>query len=299
MASNKTEHKFGGSWTKTKLEVLRKYLLAYAKIVNGKYFKTAYIDAFAGIGYIKNKKISFQENLFGDEIYSDEEIQEYIKGSAKISLEIEPQFDKYIFIELESSKADELKNNILNEHSDISKKINIRNEDSNKVLLELCDKDWSKHRAIVFLDPYAMEAEWSTIEAIAKTEAIDLWILFPLGVSVNRLLMKNRNDIPENWSNELDKLFGTHDWYDEFYKVSTQNTLFGNEETIDKTADFKKIADFYIKRLGTIFAGVVEKPLYLYNSTNNPIFLLCFASGNPKGSSTAIKIAKDIIGKTQ
>lgn len=89
--------------------------------------------------------------------------------------------------------------------------------------------------------------------------------------------MKNRNDIPENWSNELDSSFGTHDWYDEFYKVSTQNTLFGNEETIDKTADFKKIADFYIKRLGTIFAGVVEKPLYLYNSTNNPIFLLCFA----------------------
>lgn len=59
------------------------------------------------------------------------------------------------------------------------RKLISRNEDSNKVLLELCDKDWSKHRAIVFLDPYAMEAEWSTIEAIAKTEAIDLWILFP------------------------------------------------------------------------------------------------------------------------
>jgi len=297
MASSKKGHKFGGGWTKTKLEVLKKYLVAYTTILKKTPYKIAYIDAFAGIGYIKNKKINQEENLFGDEIYTDEEVQEYIKGSAKISLEVEPQFDKYIFIELEPSKAAELETTIKNDHQDMVKKIHIRNEDSNKVLTELCNKDWKSHRALVFLDPYAMEAEWSTIEAIAKTEAIDLWILFPLGVSVNRLLMKNGSEIPENWSNELDKLFGTHEWYDEFYKVSVQNTLFGDEEVIDKTANFKKIADFYIKRLGTIFAGVVEEPLYLYNSMNNPIFLLCFASGNKKGSVPAIKIAKDIIGK--
>ncbi len=40
---------------------------------------------------------------------------------------------------------------------------------------------------------------------------------------------------------------------------------------------------------------VPEKPLLLRNSKNNPLYLLCFASGNPKGAKTAIKIAQDIL----
>ena len=43
----------------------------------------------------------------------------------------------------------------------------------------MCDKDWSLHRAVLFLDPYGMQVEWATIEAVAKTKAIDLWLLFP------------------------------------------------------------------------------------------------------------------------
>jgi hypothetical protein len=31
------------------------------------------------------------------------------------------------------------------------------------------------------------------------------------------------------------------------------------------------------------------------NSKNNPLYLLCFASGNPMGAKTAIKIAQDIL----
>jgi len=292
-------HKFGGDWTKTKLEVLSKYLSAYTTILK-KYptYKIAYIDAFAGTGTIKNKNMNKSDDgLFADEIYSDEEMQEYIKGSATISLSIKPQFDKYIFIEIEPNKAKILQDVIENEFNDLKEKVLIENKDSNIVLRDLCKKDWQKHRALVFLDPFAMEAEWETIEAIGNTRAIDLWILFPLGVSVNRLLMKKRDEIPENWSNALDKLFGNHDWYHEFYETKVNQTLFEEEEITYKTATFDKIADFYIKRLKTIFAGVLEEPLYLYNSTNNPLFLLCFAAGNPKGSKTAIKIAREIIGK--
>ena len=41
---------------------------------------------------------------------------------------------------------------------------------------DLCHKDWSSHRAVLFLDPYGMQVEWTTIEAIARTGAIDLWL---------------------------------------------------------------------------------------------------------------------------
>jgi hypothetical protein len=56
-----------------------------------------------------------------------------------------------------------------------------------------------------------------------------------------------------------------------------------------------EISKFIIKRLKLIFPGVAENPLLLHNSKNNPLYLLCFASGNEKGSKTAIKIAQDIL----
>jgi hypothetical protein len=35
---------------------------------------------------------------------------------------------------------------------------------------------------VLFLDPYGMQVDWTTIEAIARTKAIDLRVLFPLGI---------------------------------------------------------------------------------------------------------------------
>ena len=43
-----------------------------------------------------------------------------------------------------------------------------------------------------------MQVQWDTMKAIAETKAIDLWILFPLGVAVNRLLKKDGN-IEDSW----------------------------------------------------------------------------------------------------
>ena len=54
-----------------------------------------------------------------------------------------------------------------------------------------------------------MQVQWpTTIEAIANTKAIDLWILFPLGQAVNRLLPKKR--LPEEpYAKRLTSIFGT------------------------------------------------------------------------------------------
>lgn len=295
MAQNKQLNKFGGNWTAIKLEVLKKYLSAYATILRKTGYKFAYIDAFAGTGYIKNKSKKQQKK--SQLINYDNEAKEYIKGSVKIALESKPKFDKYIFIELDEKKVFELSKMIENEHPELLKNIKIENDDANKVIQKLCSRNWSKHRAVLFLDPFGMEVEWSTIKAIAKTQAIDLWILFPLGISVNRMLMKRRDEIPQEWSDSLDKIFGTHDWFNLFYTKQRQETLFGVQEEIKKTANFDKIATYYIKRLKEVFSGVIENPMYLYNSTNNPIFLFCFASGNERGSKVAIKIAREIIEK--
>ena len=139
-----------------------------------------------------------------------------------------------------------------------------------------------------------MQVEWSTIESIAKTEAIDLWILFPLGVAVNRLLRRN-GPPPESQAKALTRIFGTEDWQEAFYPQRTVRTLFGEEEMQIKEADFDKIGQYFVDRLKTVFTKVADNPLPLLNSRNNPLYLLCFAAGNPRGADTAVKIAQNIL----
>ena len=58
-----------------------------------------------------------------------------------------------------------------------------------------------------------------------------------------------------------------------------------------KIADFRSITNFFVERLGELFPYVAPNPLYLYNSQNTPLYLLCFASHN----ETARKIAQHIL----
>jgi hypothetical protein len=59
-----------------------------------------------------------------------------------------------------------------------------------------------------------------------------------------------------------------------------------------KTASFTAISAFMVERLGTIFAGVCEKPIVLANSRGAPLYSLCFAVSNPNGKNAALKIAE-------
>jgi hypothetical protein len=79
------------------------------------------------------------------------------------------------------------------------------------------------------------------------------------------------------------------------FRFSLNYCLFGTQNVFVKEANFDSIGKYFVSRLKTIFAGVAENPLPLRNSKNVPIFLLCFAASNPKGASTAVKIAQDIL----
>ena len=288
------EQQFGGNWTEEKLERVRKYLVAYVKIMSNHPFKFAYIDAFAGTGYRELQIGSPQNgNLYKD--FIDDDFENYADGSARIALRIEPSFNKYIFIEKTKKRFDQLQ--LLKEEFPEKKdKIEFKEIDANEFITDLCNnRNWKYHRAVIFLDPFGMEVKWSTIEAIARTKAIDLWYLFPLGVGVNRLLKKEITEIPDIWEKKLNEIFGTDAWRDFFYKKKSTKTLFGTEDSIVKDADFNNIKNFFIERLKTIFIEVSDNPLLLKNSKNNPLYLLCFAASNPKGAKTAVKIAQDIL----
>jgi three-Cys-motif partner protein len=260
------------------------------------FFKFAYIDAFAGIGYRELEKTSGEEGALYPELV-DEDFENYADGSARIALQIEPEFLKYIFIEKTKGRIEKLEK-LKEDFPEKAHKIMLIHADANSYITDLCTNyNWKYHRAVMFLDPFGMQVSWDTIKAIAQTKAIDLWYLFPLGVGVNRLLKREIKEIPGSWAKKLDDIFGTPGWRDVFYSTKTVTTLFGEKTVTEKDADFKKISDFFVERLQAIFKGVADNPKLLRNSKNNPIYLLCFASGNPKGAKTAIKIAQDILGK--
>jgi three-Cys-motif partner protein len=290
------QHEFGGNWTDEKLLRIRKYLTAYATILKKRKYKFAYIDAFAGTGYRENK--AKDENVEQLSFFNQTEIKEiesYSEGSARIALQINPSFDKYIFIEKSKkhfSDLQKLKDNFPAK----AKQIEFVNANANEYLLDRCNNfKWQNHRAVLFLDPYGMQVGWETIKAIANTEAIDLWYLFPLGIGLNRLLKKDHKSIPDSWKSKINDILGTDQWEKTFYSDVEVQTLFGNQTAKEKNTDFIKISNFVVERLESIFPGVARNPMLLRNSRNNPLYLLCFASGNPRGAKTAVKIAQDVL----
>lgn len=286
---------FGGDWTEDKLNRIRKYLGAYATIMSKyDFFQFSYIDAFAGAGYrtVINDSTEESNSLLLPELI-EPETKKFFDGSARIALEVSPKFNQYIFIEKDESNIFEL-NKLKNDFIDLN--IQIINSDANTYLNKLCtETNWKRNRAVLFLDPYGMQVPWNTIKLIAQTQAIDMWYLFPL-MAVNRLLKKD-GQIKDSHRDNLDQIFGSDDWFQTFYETRGEQDLFGQYSNIQKTADGESIGDYFVKRLKTIFYGVADNPLILSNSKSSPLYLLCFASSNPKGSTTAIKIAKYILNQ--
>ena len=289
-----TLQRFGGGWTAEKLARVQKYLAAYTTALKNQPFNLVYIDAFAGTGYRNIKSVDSQQELMFPDL-AGEDAEAFHAGSARIALETSPRFAEYYFIEQSSRKCAELER-LRDEFPDKAKDIHILNEDANAALLRVCNDTWKRRnlRAVLFLDPFGMNVSWQTIEAIARTEAIDMWYLFPLGVGVNRLLTKD-GVIPESWQQKLDNIFGCSDWKEQFYQTEVRQGLLWDEEVTTKTGDFRQIANYFVERLDSIFAGVAKKPLPLYNSRKNPLYLLCFACGNKKGAPIALRIADNIL----
>ena len=285
------KHQFGGKWTDEKLEVVGKYLKAYTTIMSKRDFRVGYIDAFAGTGYRNHKQgnSSLQPPIFPELL--EQEAQDFLDGSAKLALQTEPPFDGYIFIEKNARRSQQLKQ-IKEEFPGRASLIQVRRGDANKEVQRICTVDWRNRRAVLFLDPYGMQVEWTTIEAVAKTGAIDLWILFPF--SINRLL-KRSGEISRVLRDRLDAFFGTEEWYERFYPTNKRTNLFGISQEEIRKVRLEAIGEYFVERLRTLFCGVAHPPGVLRNSSGTPLFLLCYAINNRRGSRPGLRIANDLL----
>lgn len=255
---------FGGEWTVEKLNILSEYLDFYLTALQKQRFKKIYVDAFAGSGGIWLN-----------------ESGQTIEGSARLALKTTQEFDQYVFIEKSKHLVSQLQEMIRNEFPQRERRVKIYPVDCNEVLLRLCrETDWSSSRALVFLDPYSMDVKWNTLKAIAKTRAMDMWYLFPLSAA-NRLIRKD-GMIDEAWQARLNDIFGESKWFEEFYRLDPQLSIFWDDgERCIKSANAEALTKYILRRLSSIFPCVANNPRTLYNSKKSPLFLFCFAVSNP------------------
>lgn len=293
----KSREKFGGKWTLEKLECLHKYLKAYMTVMKKQTFKTGYIDAFAGTGYTRFREKNQPSDVLALEDMAEPEAEQFRNGSARFALEIEPPFDSYIYIEKNLKRTQELEK-LREEFPALREHIQIHTDDANQRLSKICGpgKNWNKHRAVLFLDPFGTQVDWTTLERVAATRVIDLMLLFPLGMGVMRLLRNDAQITPQN-ADRLTRLFGTDEWRTRFYRAAGERNLFGEDPATVKVATFESITEFWLERLKTIFPCVAPKGRVLCNSCNTALYLLCFAAGNPKGGRVALRIINSIFNK--
>jgi three-Cys-motif partner protein len=268
---------WGGNWTRTKLEILGAYLDAYTTALKNQPFKLWYIDAFAGTGTVE---------------LEDEEGRAFLDGSAQIALDVrDRKFDRLIFIEQNAGKADALEQL---PHLP-SQGVSVRRGDANEEVQQICaSTDWRSTRAVAFIDPFATQTDWTTVHALARTKAVDTWILFPVQ-AIRRMLP--RDALPESispqWAEHLTRVFGDESWR-ELYSDSPQLSMFG-DRGVETDRGFEGIVRLYRKRLETVFTHVAPQSRRLVNSQDSPLFEFMFAAGNPKGGTIAVDIATHLL----
>ena len=274
---------FGGPWTSDKLEILRRYLDTYTTALKSQPFNLIYVDAFAGEGSWSPKS-GYTSDDYGD-------FSSLHRGSPRIALEVQDKsFDRLLFIE-EDLQSSALLQRLRSEFP--SRNIDIVNGDANTELPKFCRNLQNFDRAVVFLDPFATEVEWDTVEAIAKTEKIDCWILFPL-MAITRM-MPNKNEPTPALSERLDRIFGGREHWQSLYGPSPQLSLFDEEPRQERQHGSVGIAARYAERLESVFAKVAPTRRTFRNSKNSPMFELFFAASNPSGARRAIPIANHIL----
>jgi three-Cys-motif partner protein len=265
-----------GKWSEDKLELLGKYLNAYTNIMKGQTWCRNgyhYIDAFAGTGKPKAK-----------------DAERFIDGSPVVALRIKHPFKSYIFIEKENWRITKLEK-LKAEFSGIN--IEIKQGDCNQIIINevvTAIRYENFNRGIIFLDPFGMDIEWSIVESIAKTKALEIFLNFPV-MAINRTVLKNNPyKLTEEDIERMNRFWGSDQWRIDIYREYP--TLFGTKQIEKVRQTGKSLGLLFQKRLKEVFPEV-SSPLVMKNSIGAPLYCLIFAGHK----STGKKIAEDIFRK--
>lgn len=261
-----------GGWSEVKLEIVRKYAAAYSKILTKQSgFNHYYIDGFAGAGEHISKSTG-----------------QVIPGSPLNVINVEPPFDRYVLVEMNPKRVQNLRQ-LIGEREDVE----FHQGDCNRILLDeiLPEIQWKlKRRALCLLDPYGVHLEWDVIAKAGALKTVDLLLNFPIMDMNMNALLTDPGKVNEREAARMTAFWGDDSWRRITYRPRAQGHLFGEVETEKVSND--DIVDAFCTRLNEV-AGFqhVATPVAMRNTTNATVYYLVFASAN----QTACKIIQDIL----
>ena len=269
--------RWGGDWTKKKLDILEHYLDAYTTALQNQYFSLIYVDAFAGTGDVQIRT-------------DNQDYEELVAGSPKRALGVRhKQFDRLVFIDKSRLACQKLRT-LKAQYP--RRRISIEQSDANSYLSRI---ELSSHwRGVLFIDPFATELQWSTLEYIANLKKLDTWILFPT-MAVQRVLKSQyiEGSYPPNLAKALNRVFGSDIWRS-IYRRSPQTNFFEDEPSVmERSVGVDDLLQTYKRGLERLFGDrLLDKSKTLRSPKAGPLFEFFFCVGHPSG----IRIAKNIAG---
>jgi three-Cys-motif partner protein len=273
-----------GPWAKEKLEALERYLDFYTKVLKNQRWRTIYVDAFAGGGRALVRAEADQGNvaipLFEPESVSDVDRTELIDGSPRVALNVANPFSRYVFVENDPARCEELE--AVKVEFDGVRQIDILRTNAADGIAWVTDKPISKatHRGVAFLDPFGANLEWASVEQLAATGIFEVVVNFGLSMAIQRML-PNSGKIPDGWAKTLDAYFGSRAWFEEVYR-ERGGGLF-NTPGLEKREDYAdRLLQLYRARLKAAF-GHVSTPRLIRNSKGAPLYYLLWAGPHSKG----------------
>jgi three-Cys-motif partner protein len=135
-------------------------------------------------------------------------------------------------------------------------------------ILRHVDKKLSINLALI--DGFGVECHWSTIEVLASCRRMDLIILFPQGMSINRNLRR----WAEAESSALDVFFGTDEWRQIYRDAGGQASRC--------TRAFLDLYQQNLKKLG--YATQKAEEFLVKSRRGQKLYYLILASRHPLGN---------------
>lgn len=295
---------FGDEHTRTKLEAVETYLGMFTTALKKQNFDLLYIDACAGSGSSVPRSALANENqesqqislLPPDRLFVDTD--QIIIGSALRALRVAVPFTRYLFNDVKKSNVISLENEVNVKFPSLKDRVSYTKLDANEMLRKVCEQtNWKKSRAVVFLDPFGLQIKYETIQALARTQAVDVWYLVPV-FAMFRQISREGEVLPDG-GRSVDEALGTTEWRHVVAKNElAQADMFGPSPSAQKRAVdvawFEKIAK---DRLKMAFNGQVLDQVLPLGKPGLHEFSLMFAWANPSGPARnlAEKLASSVL----
>jgi three-Cys-motif partner protein len=263
-----------GHWSELKLDIVGKYGAAYTNALrNAANLKKFYTDGYCSAGVHVSKRTRTQ-----------------VEGSPARALNVSPPFDGFYFIDMDAGRTAHLQS-ICKGRNDV---IILTGDANVKLTTEVLPKiHFSKfNRALCLLDPYGLHLDWEVMLQAGQSQAIDMFLNFPVMDMNRNAIWKNPEAVPKDGIERMTRFWGDESWKVVAYAESPQGNLFSAPDLVKQDND--AIVAAFRDRLRTV-AGFkyVPEPLPMRNSNNAVVYYLFLASQK----AVAEKIIKDIYGR--